>query len=51
MSIGLNYYFQFITLERIYYFQVIQGKFGNKVALTSSFDYILSGQYKNHSTV
>ena len=43
--VGLDYYFEFITGE------VIKGKFGEPVALKSIFGYILSGQYKNHSTV
>ena len=43
--VGLDYYFEFITEE------IVKGKFGEPVALKSSFGYILSGQYKNHSTV
>ena len=43
--LGLDHYFEFITGE------VIKGKFGEPVALKSSFEYILSGQYKNHSAV
>ena len=43
--VGLDYYSEFITGE------VIKGKFGEPVALKSIFGYILSGQYKNHSTV
>ena len=43
--VSLNYYFEFITG------QVIKGKFGEPVALKSSFGYILSDQYKNDSTV
>ena len=43
--VGLDYYFEFITGE------IVKGKFGEPVALKSSFGYILGGQYKNHSTV
>ena len=43
--LGLDYYFEFIMGE------VIKGKFGEPAALKSSFGYILSGQYENHSTV
>ena len=43
--VSLDYYFESITGE------VIKGKFGEPVALKSSFGYILSDQYKNDSTV
>ena len=43
--VGLDYYFEFVTVE------VIKGKYGERVALKSSFGYILSDQYKIHSTV
>ena len=43
--VGLDYYFWFITGE------VIKVKYGEPVALKSSFGYILSGKYKNHWTV
>ena len=39
--VGLDYYFEFITGG------IVKGKFGEPVALKSSFEYILSGQYKN----
>ena len=43
--VGLNYYYEFITGE------VIKGKFVEPASLKSIFRYILSGQYKYHSTV
>ena len=43
--VGLDYHFEFITGE------IVKDKFGEPVALKSSFGYILSRQYKNHSTV
>ena len=39
--VGLDYNFEFITRE------IVKGKFGEPVALKSSFGYILRGQYKN----
>ena len=39
--VGLDYYFEFITGK------IVKSKFGEPVALESSFGYILSGQYKN----
>ena len=43
--VGLDYYFEFITGE------VIKDKLSEQVALKSSFGYIMTEQYKNHSTV
>ena len=47
--VDLDSYFAFITGKVI--FITGEGKFGVPVTLKSSFGYILSGQYKNHTMV